>query len=69
MKVDISTTYQKVEPKVKAGAKSVMASGPGALVLIWLLGQTGLKILPEIAVAIGSLITGGLTFLVSYFKK
>ena len=47
----------QVEPKVKAGAKSVMASAPGALVFIWLLGQTGLIIPPEIAVAIGSLVS------------
>jgi len=65
----MNTLTPKIEPKVKAGAKSLIASGPGALVLIWLLGQTGLKIPPEIAVAIGSLITGGLTFLVSYYKK
>jgi len=57
-----------VDPKVKAGGRSVGFSAPIGILFMWILTSTGLNVPPEVAVAIGSLITGGLTFLVSYYK-
>ena len=58
-----------VQPKVKAGAKSIMASTPGAIFIVWLLGQMNLEVTNEVAVAISGLFVGGVSFVTSYLKK
>jgi len=65
----MNTLTPKIEPKVKAGAKSIAASTPGAVVIVWLITLTGIEVPPLVAVAVGSLVTGAFSFLVSYYKK
>lgn len=67
-KLEVDIVKNPIQSKVKAGTKSVAASTPLGIVLMWILTTNGVDVPPEIAIAIGSLITGGIAFLVSYFK-
>lgn len=58
-----------VSPKVTAASSAAGGSMPLAIVVVWLLGQAGVQVPPEIGAAIASLVSAAAAFIAGYFVK
>lgn len=58
----------RVHPKVKAAATGGTLAGAASVVLVWLLGVSGLEVPPEVASALTTLMAGAFAFVTGYRK-
>jgi len=56
-----------VSPKVTAATGAAGGSMPLAIIIVWLLGQVGVQVPPEIGAAIASLVSAAAAFVAGYF--
>lgn len=55
-----------VHPRVKAAATGGTVAGAASVVLVWLLGASGLEVPPEVASALTTLMAGAFAFVAGY---
>lgn len=58
-----------VSPKVTAASSAAGGSMPLAIIVVWLLGQIGIQVPPEIGAAIASLVSAAAAFAAGYFVR
>lgn len=58
-----------VSPKVTAASGAAGGSMPLAIIIVWLLGQAGIQVPPEIGAAIASLVSAIAAFAAGYFTR
>ncbi len=58
-----------ISPKVSVGAASGAGSTPLSIVLVWLIGLTGIAVPETVAISIGALIAAGATFLTGFLQR
>ena len=58
-----------VSPKVSVGAGAAGSSAPIAIIVVWLVGLTGIVVPEAVAASIGSLVAAGAGFLAGYFQR
>lgn len=55
--------------KVRIGAAGGASGAPITIVLLWVLGSTGVEVTPEVAGAIGAIISTAAYFVTAYFTR
>ena len=58
-----------ISPKVSVGAASGAGSTPLSIVLVWLIGLTGVVVPETVAISIGALVAAGFTLLTGYLQR
>lgn len=58
-----------LSPKVSVGAASGAGSTPLSIVIVWLIGLTGIVVPETVAISIGALIAAGATLVTGYLQR
>lgn len=58
-----------VSPKVTAASSAAGGSMPFAIIIVWLLGQIGIDVPPEIGATIASLVSAAAAFLAGWLVR